>query len=95
MDIRAINAAHASMSRATITMTESEWQAMTPAAQAEIHDIVTRIDDKADNEIEQLMTANIKMRAALGSIIIRCVEGDKKSNWLPVIENIARNALSE
>ena len=41
MDIRAINAAHASMSRTNITMTEREWQGMTPAAQDEIHDIVT------------------------------------------------------
>ncbi len=49
--------------------------------------------DRAADEMEHLMDINIRMRAALGSIIIRCSEGDKKSDWLPVIESIARNAI--
>jgi len=33
------------------------------------------------------------MEAALRAIIIRCDEGDKKSDWLPIISDIAKRAL--
>jgi len=32
-------------------------------------------------------------KSALDSIIIRCEEGDKRSDWLPIINSIAKNAL--
>jgi uncharacterized coiled-coil protein SlyX len=36
-----------------------------------------------------------QLEAALRAIIIRCEEGDKKSDWLPTISNIARAALDQ
>jgi hypothetical protein len=36
-----------------------------------------------------------QLEAALRAIIIRCEEGDKKSDWLPTISNIARAALAQ
>jgi hypothetical protein len=38
-------------------------------------------------------TAHSPLEAALRAIIIRCDEGDKKSDWLPIISDIAKRAL--
>lgn len=34
------------------------------------------------------------LREALEAIIIRCEEGDKRTDWLPTIASIARHALN-
>lgn len=36
-----------------------------------------------------------RARKALEAIIVRCEEGDKKSDWLPTIADIARRARQE
>lgn len=40
------------------------------------------------------MTATPKVREALEAIRIRCRDGDKRTNWLPIIDSIASEALS-
>jgi hypothetical protein len=34
-----------------------------------------------------------RLRQALEAIIVRCEEGDQRTNWLPTIADIARRAL--
>jgi hypothetical protein len=48
----------------------------------------SKLLNKAADRIEQL-------EAALRAVIVRCEEGDKKSDWLPTIANIARAALDQ
>lgn len=45
------------------------------------------------------MTSNLteedarNLRKLLDAIVIRCREGDKRSNWLPVIDGLATEAI--
>jgi len=45
------------------------------------------------NEVAALMSRNTSMGQALQDILIRCEEGDKRSDWLPVIARLAREGL--
>ena len=50
-----------------------------------------------DSESGYTIVASDRLTAltkALESIIVRCDEGDPRSDWLPVIAGIARSALS-
>ena len=51
-------------------------------------DRANRLYAGASRRIEQL-------EAALRAVIVRCEEGDKKSDWLPTISNISRAALDQ
>lgn len=46
------------------------------------------------DKIKELEGQLSRLREALESIIIRCREGDKRSNWLPTIEDIATRAIA-
>ena len=45
-------------------------------------------------EIKRQAERIVELEGAFGSIIVRCVEGDKRVDWLPKIERIARAALA-
>lgn len=41
----------------------------------------------------ELIAEKKQLRDALEAIMVRCAEGCKKTNWLPIINNIAKEAL--
>lgn len=47
----------------------------------------------AEQQRQRLEAEIERLREAHRAIIIRCVEGDKRSDWLPVIEGISRRAI--
>ena len=44
---------------------------------------------------DQQLTLTAQLRSALGTIVLRCDEGDSNTDWLPVIRNIAAGALAD
>lgn len=46
-------------------------------------------------ECAELRAEIERLRNAHKAIIVRCTEGDKRSDWLPIIANISRRALGE
>ena len=71
-------------------------ETVSPAGLRARADIMRGFMDESCAHHLELAAARIEqLEAALRAIIIRCEEGDKKSDWLPTISNIARAAISQ
>lgn len=61
----------------------------------ELFDVSAKLGRRADARVAELESEVKRMRETMDSIIIRCNEGDKRCDWLPIIERLAREAIAE